>query len=65
MEFTIAIALIGATSLLVAIPGPNVALIIANTLARGFRFGAVTVLGTTVGMALQLAVVVLGLAATT
>ncbi|MGB3243652.1 MAG: LysE family translocator [Sulfitobacter sp.] len=63
MDFTVAMALIGGTSLLVAIPGPNVALIIANTLARGFRFGAVTVLGTTIGVALQLAVVVLGLAA--
>src|SRR5680860_204258 len=63
MEFTTAITLIGATSLLVAIPGPNVALIIANTLARGARFGAVTVLGTTIGVALQLAFVVLGLAA--
>ena len=48
---------------LVVIPGPNVALIVANTLARGFRFGAMTVLGTTVGVALQLAAVVLGLAA--
>lgn len=63
MDVTIAIALITATSILVAIPGPNVALIIANTLARGFTFGAVTVLGTTIGVALQLAVVVLGLAA--
>jgi len=63
LDFTIAIALIGATSLLVVIPGPNVALIIANTLARGFRTGAVTVLGTTIGVALQLAVIVLGLAA--
>ncbi|MES0824972.1 LysE family translocator [Ruegeria sp. SCP11] len=51
-----------ATALLVAIPGPNVALIVANTLAFGFCFGAVTVLGTTIGVALQLAVVVLGLA---
>jgi threonine/homoserine/homoserine lactone efflux protein len=63
MESGLILVLIGATSLLVAIPGPNVALIVANTLAYGFRFGAMTVLGTTIGVALQLLVVVLGLAA--
>lgn len=63
MDGTSAIALIGATLLLVAIPGPNLALIVANTLARGFRYGAMTVAGTTSGIAVQLAVVVIGLAA--
>ncbi len=63
MDMMMALALAGATALLVAVPGPNVALIIANTLARGFRLGAVTVIGTTAGVALQLAAVVLGLAA--
>lgn len=63
MDFAAAIALVGATALLVAIPGPNVALIVANTIAYGFRFGAATVLGTTVGVGLQLAITVLGLAA--
>jgi threonine/homoserine/homoserine lactone efflux protein len=54
-------ALVLATALLVAVPGPNVALIIANTLRHGFRFGVVTVLGTTLGIALQLTLVVAGL----
>lgn len=63
MELNSALALIGATLVLVAIPGPNVVLIIANTISHGLRFGAVTVLGTTIGVTLQLAVVVLGLAA--
>lgn len=63
MELNSALALIGATLVLVAIPGPNVVLIIANTISYGLRFGAVTVLGTTIGVTLQLAVVVLGLAA--
>ncbi|WP_299951683.1 LysE family translocator [uncultured Ruegeria sp.] len=63
MELGLILALIGATSLLVVIPGPNVALIVANTLAYGFRFGAMTVLGTTIGVALQLVIVVVGLAA--
>ncbi len=57
------IALISATAVLVLIPGPNVALIVANSLAFGFRMGVMTVLGTTVGVALQLALVVLGMAA--
>ena len=55
--------LIAATSILVMIPGPNVALIVANSLKYGFRMGIHTVLGTTVGVGLQLALVVLGLAA--
>jgi len=45
------------------LPGPNVALIVANSLKYGFRMGVHTVLGTTVGVGLQLALVVLGLAA--
>ena len=63
MDTNAALTLIGATAILVVIPGPNVALIVANTIARGFRFGAMTVLGTTIGIAVQLAIVVLGLAA--
>jgi len=59
MDPDAALALIGATAVLVAIPGPNVALIVANTIARGLRFGAMTALGTTIGVAVQLAVVVL------
>ncbi|WP_421701864.1 hypothetical protein [Aliiroseovarius sp.] len=39
MDLHIALALVAATLLLVAIPGPNVALIVANTLARGFCAG--------------------------
>lgn len=57
------LALIGATAILVAIPGPNLALFIANTLAHGYRAGAVTVFGTATGIAVQLSLVLLGLAA--
>ena len=56
-------ALVIATSVLVLIPGPNVALIVANTLKHGLRMGVVTVLGTTAGIALQLILVVAGMAA--
>ena len=56
------VALCIATAILVAIPGPNVALIVANSLRYGLREGATTVLGTTLGVALQLGLVVLGMA---
>jgi threonine/homoserine/homoserine lactone efflux protein len=52
-----------ATAVLVIIPGPNIALIVANTVRYGLRMGSVTVLGTTVGVAIQLVMVVLGVAA--
>lgn len=57
------IALIAATIVLILIPGPNVALIVANSLRYGMRIGVVTSLGTTVGIGLQLFVVVAGMAA--
>jgi threonine/homoserine/homoserine lactone efflux protein len=57
------IALIAATIVLILIPGPNVALIVANSLRHGMRIGIITSFGTTVGIALQLLVVVLGMAA--
>ncbi|MDA0680243.1 MAG: LysE family translocator [Proteobacteria bacterium] len=56
------IALIVATSVLVLIPGPNVALIVANSLGRGLKSGLVTAFGTTVGIAVQLSLVIIGLA---
>jgi threonine/homoserine/homoserine lactone efflux protein len=55
--------LIAATIILVSIPGPNVALIVANSLQDGLRSGLVTVFGTTFGVAIQLALVILGMAA--
>ncbi len=56
-------ALAAATLVLVMIPGPNVALIVANSIRYGIRMGSMTVLGTTAGVALQLAIVLLGMAA--
>ena len=57
------IALGAATAILVMIPGPNVALIVANSIRYGFRMGSITVLGTTLGVALQLVAVVAGMTA--
>ncbi len=56
------IALVVATAILVAIPGPNVALIVANSLRNGFGAGAKTAFGTTTGVGVQLALVVTGMA---
>jgi threonine/homoserine/homoserine lactone efflux protein len=55
-------ALVVATAILVMIPGPNVALIVANSVQYGPRSGVMTVLGTTAGVAMQLVAVVLGMA---
>lgn len=57
------LALVAATVVLILIPGPNVALIVANSLKHGFRLGYITALGTTAGIALQLLLVVAGMAA--
>jgi threonine/homoserine/homoserine lactone efflux protein len=56
-------AFVAATVLLMLVPGPNVALIVANSLAFGARVGLVTVLGTIVGMIVQLSVAAFGVAA--
>ena len=57
------VALAIATAILVMIPGPNVALIVANSIRQGFAAGATTALGVTCGNALQLLLVVLGMTA--
>ena len=56
-------AFIGACVLLMLIPGPNVALITANAIAYGVWTGLLTVCATTTALAIQLLVVLAGLAA--
>jgi threonine/homoserine/homoserine lactone efflux protein len=56
-------AFVGATAVLMLIPGPNVALIVANSLAFGVRAGLLTVAGTSAAMVAQLAVASLGVTA--
>ena len=60
MPLDLYLAFVAASALLILIPGPNVALIVANSVAHGARFGLVTVMGTASAMVLQLAVVVAG-----
>ena len=54
------LAFIAATVILILIPGPNVALIVANSVAHGTRYGLTTVAGTGSAMVIQLALTVLG-----
>ncbi|MDX1515865.1 MAG: LysE family translocator [Woeseiaceae bacterium] len=55
------VALVVATAVLVSIPGPNVALIVATSLRDGRAAGIRTVAGTTLGVAVQLGFVIVGL----
>jgi homoserine/homoserine lactone efflux protein len=54
-------AFVAAVVVLILIPGPNVALIVANSVAYGVRFGLVTVAGTATAMVLQLGLTVVGM----
>jgi threonine/homoserine/homoserine lactone efflux protein len=49
-----------AVVILMVIPGPNVALIVANSIAHGARFGLLTVAATTTAMIVHLSLTVLG-----
>jgi len=51
-----------ATALLIATPGPNVALIVGTSLTHGPRTGLMAVAGVNAGVMIQLAVVAAGLA---
>jgi threonine/homoserine/homoserine lactone efflux protein len=63
MHWDLYLGFVAATVLLVLLPGPNVALIVANSMAHGPRRGLVTVAGTSSAMVLQLALTVSGLTA--
>jgi len=54
-------AFVLATVILLLIPGPNVALIVANSVAYGARYGLLTVAGTSTAVVLQLALTGLGM----
>ncbi|MFE1602742.1 LysE family translocator [Methylobacterium sp. ID0610] len=60
MPLDLYLAFLGASLVLVLIPGPNVALIVANSVAYGTRHGLATVAGTSAAMVLQLGLTVLG-----
>jgi homoserine/homoserine lactone efflux protein len=61
MAFELYIAFIAASAILILIPGPNVALIVANSLAHGQRYALMTVAGTSSAMIIQLGLVIAGM----
>ncbi|KMO37312.1 lysine transporter LysE [Methylobacterium variabile] len=63
MPLDLYLGFVAATFVLILIPGPNVALIVANSVAHGSRYGLVTVAGTSVALGLQLGLTVAGLSA--
>jgi threonine/homoserine/homoserine lactone efflux protein len=60
IETNLYFAFLAATAVLMLIPGPNVALIVANSVAHGVRFGLLTVAATSSAVVVQLALTVLG-----
>jgi threonine/homoserine/homoserine lactone efflux protein len=56
------LAFIAAATVLMLIPGPNVALIVANSVAHGARYGLLTVMGTASAMVVQIGLTALGMA---
>lgn len=60
MSLDLYLAFVAACAILILIPGPNVALIVANSVAHGTRFGLLTVAGTGSAVVVHLALTVLG-----
>jgi threonine/homoserine/homoserine lactone efflux protein len=63
MDTELYLAFVAATIMLALIPGPNVAVIVANSVAYGARFGLLTVAGTSTAIAAQLALTGFGMSA--
>ncbi|MCP5432870.1 MAG: LysE family translocator [Alphaproteobacteria bacterium] len=63
MTLALYLAFVAASVVLIATPGPNVALIVGTSLGSGLRAGLWTVAGTTAASALLLALTVAGLGA--
>ncbi|MBV9785600.1 MAG: LysE family translocator [Acidisphaera sp.] len=63
IDLQLYLAFLGATTVLMLIPGPNVALIVSNSVAYGTRYGLLTMAGTAAAMVPQLFLTALGMAA--
>jgi len=64
MHSELYLGFIVASTILILVPGPNVSLIVANSIAHGTRYGLLTVTGTSSAIVVQLALTALGLSAT-
>jgi homoserine/homoserine lactone efflux protein len=62
MELHAYLAFVAATAVMIALPGPSVALIVAHSISYGWRRAIATVAGETMGIAVQLIVAAIGLA---
>ncbi|MCB1540954.1 MAG: LysE family transporter, partial [Rhodoblastus sp.] len=63
MSIELYFAFVAAATALIAAPGPMVALVVANSLTHGVRYGLVTIAGASAGTAILLAIVVYGASA--
>lgn len=63
MSLDLYLGFVLATAVLAMIPGPNMSLIVANSIAYGTRYGLLTLAGSAAAIVLQLSVTVLGLSA--
>jgi homoserine/homoserine lactone efflux protein len=63
MDLPVFLAFVFATALMIALPGPSVLLTIAHSLSFGWKRALATVAGATMGIAVQLLVATIGLAA--
>jgi threonine/homoserine/homoserine lactone efflux protein len=61
MDPGLLLAFIATVTVLMVMPGPNVALIVANSIAYGSRYGLLTVAGTSSAMVVQLGLTALGM----
>src|SRR5688572_18975525 len=61
MPLDLYIAYVLACAVITLIPGPTVTVIVANSLAHGARAGLLNVAGTQLGLALMMAILVVGL----
>ncbi len=61
MDFGLYAAFVLATVLLALFPGPNMALIVSNSVSHGTRWGLLTLAGTSTALAIQLAFVAVGM----
>jgi homoserine/homoserine lactone efflux protein len=61
IDASVFLAFAATVTVLMLIPGPNVALIVANSVAYGSRYGLLTVAGTSSAVVVQLALTALGM----
>jgi threonine/homoserine/homoserine lactone efflux protein len=61
IDLSLYFGFVAAVTILMLIPGPNVVLIVANSVAHGPRYGLLTVAGTSAAMIVQLGLVALGM----